>query len=117
MIFQNVLYVIGYLLSALSIILCIPAGVDAFYGDNQWQAFTFSSLISLFFGIILILANKSDNFDMSIKQVFLFTTLSWVFIAFFGSLPFVYSSSSLNFTDAFFESVSGITTTGSTVIS
>ena len=116
MIFQNVLYVIGYLLSALSIILCIPAGVDAFYGDNQWQAFTFSSLISLFFGIILILANKSDNFDMSIKQVFLFTTLSWVFIAFFGSLPFVFSDLQLSFTDAFFESMSGITTTGSTIL-
>ena len=70
MIFQPVLYVIGYLLSALSIIFCIPAGVDAYYGDNQWQAFTFSSLISLFFGIILILANKSDNFNMSIKQTF-----------------------------------------------
>ena len=86
MIFQPVLYVIGYLLSALSIILCVPAGVDAFYGDNQWQSFTFSSLICLFFGIILILANKSDNFNMTIKQAFLFTTLSWVFIAFFGSL-------------------------------
>jgi len=117
MIFQPVLYVIGYLLSALSIIFCIPAGVDAYYGDNQWQAFTFSSLISLFFGIILILANKSDNFNMSIKQTFLFTTLSWVFIAFFGSLPFVFSGLELSFTDAFFESMSGITTTGSTVLS
>ena len=117
MIFQPVLYILGYLLSALSIILCIPAGVDAFYGDDQWQAFTFSSLISLFFGIILILANKSDNFNMTIKQAFLFTTLSWVFIAFFGSLPFMFSDLELSFTDAFFESMSGITTTGSTVLS
>ena len=70
MIFQPVLYVIGYLLSALSIILCIPATVDAFYGDSQWQAFMFSSLISLFFGVILVLANKSDNFSLSIKQAF-----------------------------------------------
>jgi trk system potassium uptake protein TrkH len=116
MIFQPVLYVIGYLLSALSIILCIPAGVDAFYGDNQWQSFTFASLISLFFGIILILANKSDNFSISIKQAFLLTTLSWVFIAFFGSLPFIFSDLQLTFTDAFFESMSGITTTGSTIL-
>ena len=117
MIFQPVLYIIGYLLSALSIILCIPAGVDAFYGDNQWQSFTFSSLISLFFGIILILANKSDNFNISIKQTFLLTTLSWIFIAFFGSLPFIFSNLELSFTDAFFESMSGITTTGSTILS
>ena len=91
MIFQPVLYVIGYLLSVLSIILCIPAGVDAFYGENQWQSFTFASLISLFFGILLILANKSNNFSISLKQTFLLTTLSWVFIAFFGSLPFIFS--------------------------
>ena len=117
MIFQPVLYVIGYLLSALSIILCIPAAVDAFYGDNQWQSFTFASLISLFFGIILILANKSDNFGISLKQAFLVTTLSWVFIAFFGSLPFIFSDLELSFTDAFFESMSGITTTGSTILS
>ena len=117
MIFQPVLYIIGYLLSALSIILCIPAGIDAFYGNNQWQSFTFSSLISLFFGIILILANKSDNFNISIKQAFLLTTLSWIFIAFFGSLPFIFSNLELSFTDAFFESMSGITTTGSTILS
>ena len=117
MIFQPVLYVIGFLLSALSIILCIPAAVDAFYGDDQWQSFTFASLISLFFGIILILANKSENFNISLKQAFLLTTLSWVFIAFFGSLPFVFSDLGLSFTDAFFESMSGITTTGSTILS
>ena len=68
MVFQPVLYVIGYLLSALSIILCIPAGVDAFYGDNQWQSFTFASLISLFFGIILILANKSDELSINLQR-------------------------------------------------
>ena len=117
MIFQPVLYVIGFLLSALSIVLCIPAGVDAFYGNDQWQSFTFASLISLFFGIILILANKSDNFNISLKQAFLITTLSWVFIAFFGSFPFILSDLELSFTDAFFESMSGITTTGSTVLS
>ena len=117
MVFQPVLYVIGYLLSALSIILCIPAGVDAFYGDNQWQSFTFASLISLFFGIILILANKSDSLSINIKQAFLLTTLSWVFIAIFGSLPFIFSDLELSFIDALFESMSGITTTGSTILS
>ncbi|PPR34923.1 MAG: Trk system potassium uptake protein TrkI [Alphaproteobacteria bacterium MarineAlpha6_Bin4] len=117
MIFQPVLYVIGYLISALSIILCIPAGVDAFYGDNQWQSFTFASLICLFFGIILILGNKSENFTINIKQAFLLTTFSWVFIAFFGALPFIFSDLELSFTDAFFESMSGITTTGSTILS
>ena len=117
MIFQPVLYVIGYLLSALSIVLCIPAIVDAYYGDNQWQSFTFASLISLFVGILLILGNKSDNFNISLKQAFLITTTSWISIAIFGSLPFIFSDLGLSFTDAFFESMSGITTTGSTILS
>ena len=102
MIFQPVLYVIGYLLSALSIVLCIPAIVDAYYGDNQWQSFTFASLISLFVGILLILGNKSDNFNISLKQAFLITTTSWISIAIFGSLPFIFSDLGLSFTDAFF---------------
>ena len=53
---------------------------------------------------------------MGIRQAFLLTISSWIIISIFGSLPFIYSSSSLSYTDAFFESVSGITTTGSTVI-
>ena len=117
MIFQPVLYVKGYLVSALSIVLCIPAIVDAYYGDNQWQSFTFASLISLFVGILLILGNKSDNFNISLKQAFLITTTSWISIAIFGSLPFIFSDLGLSFTDAFFESMSGITTTGSTILS
>ena len=117
MIFPPVLYVIGYLLSALSIVVCIPAIVDAYYGDNQWQSFTFASLISLFVGILLILGNKSDNFNISLKQAFLITTTSWISIAIFGSLPFIFSDLGLSFTDAFFESMSGITTTGSTILS
>ena len=47
---------------------------------------------------------------------FVLTILSWLFISLFGSLPFIYTSASLSYTDSFFESVSGITTTGSTVI-
>ena len=53
---------------------------------------------------------------IDLRQAFLLTILSWFIIALFGCLPFIYSSSSLNFTDAFFESVSGITTTGSTIL-
>ena len=54
--------------------------------------------------------------DLELRQAFLLTIVSWFLIALFGSLPFIYTSSSLSFTDAFFEAVSGITTTGSTVI-
>ena len=115
--FRPVLYIIGFLLSALAVLICIPGIVDAYFGNEDWQIFIYTSLISLFIGVILILANKSENFSLTVKQAFLLTTLSWVFIAFFGSIPFIFSNLKLSFTNAFFESMSGITTTGSTVIS
>ena len=115
--FRPVFYIIGFLLTALSIIMCIPTVIDAYYGNDEWQVFIFTSLICLFVGIILILANKSNDFSLSIRQAFLLTTLSWIFIALFGCIPFIFSDLQLSFTNAFFESMSGITTTGSTVIS
>lgn len=117
MYFRPVLYIIGFLLSAQSILMCIPAIVDAYTGSNEWQVFIFASLITLFVGIILIIANKSEDFSLSIRQAFLLTTLSWIFFSFFGSIPFMFSDLKLSFTDALFESMSGTTTTGSTVIS
>ena len=115
--FRPVFYIIGFLLSALSILMCIPGIIDAYLGNDEWQVFIITSLICLFVGVIFILANKSSDFNLSIRQAFLLTTLSWVFIALFGCIPFIFSNLQLSFTDAFFESMSGITTTGSTVIS
>ena len=115
--FRPVLYIVGFLLSALSIIMCIPGLVDAYFGNEEWQIFIFSAIISLFVGIVLILANKTESFSLTIRQAFLLSTLSWVFIALFGSIPFIFSNLKLSFTNAFFESMSGITTTGSTIIS
>ena len=114
---RPVFYIIGFLLCALSLILCIPGIVDAYFGNPEWEIFIFTSLISLFVGIILILANKNKEFSLSIRHAFLLTTISWIFIAFFGSIPFIFSDLKLSFTNAFFEAMSGITTTGSTVIS
>ena len=57
----------------------------------------------------------SENKKLGIRQAFVLTIASWIVISLFGAIPFIYSSS-LSYTDAFFESVSGITTTGSTVI-
>jgi trk system potassium uptake protein TrkH len=63
------------------------------------------------------LSNLDHNKKLNLQQAFLLTALSWLSIAIFGSLPFVFSSTEFSFTNAFFESMSGITTTGSTIIS
>jgi len=63
-----------------------------------------------------LLSNLDQNRKLNLQQAFLLTSLSWIGIAIFGSLPFIFSKLQLPFTDAFFESMSGITTTGSTII-
>ncbi|MDP6573285.1 MAG: TrkH family potassium uptake protein [Rhodospirillales bacterium] len=104
------------LLTTIAVIMCLPAIADGAVDNPDWQVFAASALITLSLGICLILGNRSDDFRFTIHQAFLLTTLSWLVIALFGSLPFMFSNLDLSFTDAFFEAMSGITTTGSTVI-
>ena len=80
------------------------------------SSFFGASIVTIIFGTLFFLSNLDHEKKLNLQQAFLLTSLSWVSIAIFGSLPFIFSSSNLNFTDAFFESISGITTTGSTVI-
>ncbi len=103
-------------MTTVAVVMCLPAIVDGAVGNPDWQVFAASALITLFLGVCLILGNRSDDFRFSIHQAFLLTTLSWLVIALFGSLPFMFSNLDLSFTDAFFEAMSGVTTTGSTVI-
>ena len=90
---------------------------DYINNNEDWKQFFFISCLTFFIGLVLYVGFKKEKMKINLRQAFLLTILSWLVIALFGSLPFMYSSSSLNFTNAFFESVSGITTTGSTVIS
>ena len=66
--------------------------------------------------MVLFFSFKKEKNKIDLRQAFVLTILSWLFISLFGSIPFIYTSASLSYTDSFFESVSGITTTGSTVI-
>ena len=105
------------LLCILSIFMLIPAIVDWFYEGKDWPAFVGSSMATLFIGSILFLTNRGSATEhLELRQAFLLTNSAWISIALFGSLPFLLSDIDMNFIDAFFESTSGITTTGATVI-
>jgi trk system potassium uptake protein TrkH len=112
-----VLHILGMLLSLLAAAMIIPAGVDYFYGSDDWLAFIAASAITLFFGFGLLLSTRiRDNNNLGLRQAFLLTNAAWISIGVFGALPFLLASSDMGLTNAIFESVSGITTTGSTVI-
>ena len=115
--FSPIIYLIGMLLCILSLFMMIPAFVDWFYGNNDWPAFVGASLLTLFVGAILYLSNRDSTTEhLELRQAFLLTNSAWISIALFGSLPFLLSEIDMSFTDAIFESTSGITTTGATVI-
>ena len=81
------------------------------------SSFFGASIVTIIFGTLFFLSNLDHDKRLNLQQAFLLTALSWLSIAIFGSLPFVFSTINFSFTNAFFESMSGITTTGSTIIS
>jgi len=93
----------------------IPFFVQIVYGQQN-STFLSSAFVTSFIGILLILTNREENKKLNLQQAFLLTSLSWLSVAIFGCLPFLLSDLNLNFIDSFFESMSGITTTGSTII-
>lgn len=114
--FRPVVFTVGILLSVLAVAMIIPAIVDAMIGHPDWQVFTAAAGTTLFIGVSMILTARSGWSGFSLRQAFLMTNLAWIVIAVFGALPFAYSQLELTITDAFFEAMSGVTTTGATVI-
>jgi trk system potassium uptake protein TrkH len=115
--FRPVFFVIGILLATLAVVMVVPAVADFAAGQTgDATVFAASAAITLFVGVGLVLTNRLDRFEFRIHEAFVLTTLSWVAIAAFAALPLAFSTLDLSLTDAFFEAMSGITTTGSTVI-
>ena len=95
--------------------MMIPILTQIIYSEID-SSFIAASIISIVFGTLFFLTNLNHDKRLSLQQAFLLTALSWLSIAIFGSLPFIFSDLELSVTDSFFESMSGITTTGSTII-
>ncbi|MDF1794241.1 MAG: TrkH family potassium uptake protein [Thalassobaculaceae bacterium] len=115
--FGPVFFIIGMLLTFLAVAMCVPAAVDLATGHPDWQVFLGAAGITLFIGISLMLSTRTvRGAKLGLRQAFVLTTMSWVAIATFGALPFAFSELEMSVADAFFESMSGVTTTGSTVI-
>ena len=114
--YKTVFFVIGVLQIILGVFMIIPVMIQLLFMELD-SSFILSSVITLVFGVLFVLSNLDYEKKMNLHQAFLVTSLSWITIAIFGSLPIFFSSLNLSFTDSFFESMSGLTTTGSTIIS
>ena len=113
--YKTVFFTLGILQIILGIFMLIPVIVQFVYNQLD-SSFFGSSIVTIIFGTLFFLSNLDHDKRLNLQQAFLLTALSWLSIALFGSLPFVFSNVEFSFTNAFFESMSGITTTGSTII-
>jgi trk system potassium uptake protein TrkH len=113
--YKTVFFTLGILQVILGLAMIIPIIIQFIYNELD-SSFISSGIITIIFGILFFLSNLDHDKKLNLPQAFLLTALSWLSIAVFGSLPFIFSNLELNITDAFFESMSGITTTGSTII-
>lgn len=113
---RPILFSLGLMLCTIAAAMLLPAAVDLADGNGAWKTFLASSVFTFFIGGLLVLVAYEDRpARLGVKEGFLLTTLSWVLIAAFAAVPFV--GHGLSYTDAYFETMSGLTTTGSTVIS
>ena len=113
---RTIYKVIGSLLFIEAFILFACFGMALFYGEDDAMAFLLSVFISLFTAFILRYLGRNSNNTLSRRDAYLVVTLSWIVFSFFGTFPFTLSGYIHGFTDAYFETMSGFTTTGATII-
>jgi len=114
---RPVLYIIGILLCILACAMVLPMLVDINQAHDDWEVFAVCMAACGFFGGSLAMSNKQQTLSLTSKQVFIITVFGWLAVTLFAALPFKLSILDLSTEDAFFEAMSGITTTGATVIS
>ena len=114
---RPILVVIGILLIILALFMAPPMVADMAVGHRDWQVFLAAGAATLFTGVTLVLMNQGyGDTELTGRQAFLLTGSVWVVVGAFAALPLAFCELDLSPAEAVFESVSGITTTGATVI-
>ena len=112
---KTVFFLVGILLIVLGTAMLAPYSLQLILKEGS-HSFISASIVTIFIGSLFVLGNLEKEFKLNLRQTFLFSSLAWFMIAVFGSLPFLLSAQEFSFSESFFESMSGITTTGSTII-
>ena len=109
-------YVIGLLVASLGLTMLGPLAVDLAAGNGHWHVFFESAVVTVLTGALISIACANGvSQGLSLRQTFLLTSLVWLMLPIFGAIPFVLGATNASYTDAFFEAMSGLTTTGATV--
>ncbi len=111
---RPVAHSIGKIVAALGAAMAFPMAVDWWRGDPQWQVFLEAGIITGVIGLLTTVASRGELRALTIQQAFLITSGLWAVMPIFGALPFVLGAPHASLTDAYFEAMSGLTTTGTT---
>ncbi|MEN8116333.1 MAG: potassium transporter TrkG [Bacteroidota bacterium] len=114
--FKIIFRVIGFLLLVEGIAMFLALLVSLIYQEHDIYAFLISSGINMSIGGLILLATAKANNDIGKREGFIIVSLVWIVFSFFGSLPYILSGSIPSFTNAFFETMSGFSTTGSSIL-
>jgi len=110
-------YVIGLLVAVLGTTMLLPMAADIVEGEGHWPAILQAAVLTTLTGGLIALACANGlGQELTIQQTLLLTTGVWLTLPIFGAIPFIIGETQLRFVDAFFEAMSGLTTTGSTIL-
>nr|WP_029371442.1 TrkH family potassium uptake protein [Paracoccus sp. TRP] len=107
--------IVGKVVVTLGAAMTLPMLVDWWHGDAHWMSFLGSSFLTMLAGGLVALSTRQSDKSLAIQQVFLLTAMLWLVVPVAGALPFMLGEPQASFTDAYFEAMSGMTTTGTTV--
>lgn len=113
---RTVIFVLGVLIAALGGAMLVPALIDLQADAESAHAFFGSSMVCLFIGGVMALMGKGARYDLDARGAILVTSGSWIVLGFAAAIPLHLAGIGMSWTDAIFESISGITTTGATVL-
>ena len=112
---RAILYFLGALLIFLTICMLLPVVVSLIYGEDDLFPLVISTAIPAILGVILFFSCRIDH-ELRIREGFALVTSGWLLFAIIGAIPFLISGYIPSYTDAFFETMSGFTTTGATIL-
>ena len=113
---RPVLFLVGLLICVVGVAMIVPATMNWLAGSPAPEPFSIAAAVALAIGGLFVLANRGVTIALTLRQAYVLTFLSWLAVPMVGALPLVFSELRLSYTDAFFETMSGVTTTGSTVL-
>lgn len=110
-----ILYLLGWVLKLTSVCFLLPVTVGLFYGESEWKAYAAAAALALVLGLILSVKKPKRNVFYT-KEGYVTVALSWVCLSFIGAIPFILTGEIPNLIDAVFETTSGFSTTGASIL-